>query len=139
MTWETNWLRYLAQQSASSESTTIAPSSPDAEPGIRPEGESGPFGGNTFMFIMIGAMAIFMWLFVLRPQRKEEKRKKEMLSQLKKGDPILTTSGMLGTVASVKEETIVINVGDGTRIEMLRSAVSGVRSSSKDKTGEAKK
>ena len=42
MTWETNWLRYLAQQSASSESTTIAPSSPDAEPGIRPEGEGGP-------------------------------------------------------------------------------------------------
>ncbi|MCB1310152.1 MAG: preprotein translocase subunit YajC, partial [Leptospiraceae bacterium] len=55
---------------------------------------------------MIGGMALFMYFFVIRPQRKEEKRKKEMLSSLKKGDRIVTTSGILGTVASVKDETV---------------------------------
>ena len=77
------------------------------------------------LFMMVGVFAV-MYFLLIRPQRKEEKRKKEMITALKKGDSVITTSGIKGTIASIKPDSIFLNVGDNTRIEFLRSAVSQV-------------
>jgi len=71
-----------------------------------------------------------MYFLVIRPQRKEEKQKKEMLSTLQKGDTVVTVSGIIGTVATIKDETVILKVGDGTRMEFLRSAVGEKRKAS---------
>ncbi|MBX7057799.1 MAG: preprotein translocase subunit YajC [Leptospirales bacterium] len=114
-------LEYIAQQSAS------APTPSSGAQQAPAPGSQSPFGfGDPFFFVVIGGLFLFMWLFVMRPQRKEEKRKKEMLSLLKKGDRVVTTAGILGSVANVKDETVTLNVGDGARIEFLRSAISSV-------------
>jgi preprotein translocase subunit YajC len=114
-------IAYIAQQSA-------APETPAASGG-GPAPSASPFGDWTFL-IITGGLFLFMYFFIIRPQRRDEKKKKEMLTQLKKGDQVVTTSGLLATVASVKEETVILNVGDGTRIEFLRSAISSVRNPS---------
>ncbi len=121
-------LEFIAQQQAS------APAPAESAPS-----GGGPGGFDPFFLIMIGGLFLFMWLFVLRPQRKEEKRKKEMLAQLKKGDRVVTTSGLIGSVATVKDETITLNVGDGTRLEFLRSAISSVMNESSGAVAAAEK
>ncbi len=86
------------------------------------------------MFLLPIAIFAFMWLFVIRPQRKEEKKKKEMMGQLKKGDEVVTTGGMIGTVATIKDDTVVLNVGDKTRLEFLKSHIASVREQKKAET-----
>ncbi len=120
-------IAYIAQQSAAPETPAAAGNS------AAPSGS--PFGDWTFL-VITGGLFLFMYFFIIRPQRRDEKKKKEMLTQLKKGDQVVTTSGLLATVASVKEETVILNVGDGTRIEFLRSAISSVRNSSNGKPEE---
>jgi len=110
------YLQYIAQQ-------TAAPASAPEAGG----GSTSPFMQNLSTPVLIFLIFAFTWFFLIRPQQKEEKKKKEMLSTLKKGDPVVTHSGILGTVVSIKESTIILNVGDGTKMEFLRSAVSAVR------------
>lgn len=121
------WTQYLAQQSAAPSPAEIA--QPQGSPAST---DSSPLPGFDWTFLLIlGGVFVFMYFMMIRPQRQEEKRKKDMLSTLEKGDQIVMTSGILGSVASVKEDTITLNVGDGARIEFLRSAVASVRDKSK--------
>lgn len=115
-------LQYLAQQSASqpvevTESTVSQGGSPSTA-------KLWDTLGFPTMLLMI---FVFMYFFVIRPQKKEEKRKKELISSLKKGDSVVTTSGIIATVATVKDETVILKVGDGARIEFLRSAIQTIR------------
>lgn len=77
------------------------------------------------LFIMIGGMILFMWLFIFRPQRKEEKRKREMLGATKRGDEVETIGGLRGTVESVGEQTMDVRLGKdpGVVVTFTRVAV----------------
>ncbi len=114
---EPSFFQYLAQQSAA------APAAPQAE------ASADPMGGlaNFFPMIMLAVIFAFMYFFVIRPQKKEEKRKAEMLGTLAKGDTVVTSSGIIGTVASVKDASVFLKVGDGTRIEFVKAAVTEIR------------
>ena len=122
------WTEYLAQQSAAPTPAESTQSSGSPAPA----GPSGAAPGFDWTFLLIlGGVFVFMYFMMIRPQRREEKRKKDMLSTLEKGDQVITTSGIIGSVANVKEETITLNVGDGARIEFLRSAIASVRDKTK--------
>lgn len=132
---ETNLLQYLAQQQPSPVITQPAPGrSAPAGPAAKPEG---PMGGMLTTGLMFAAVFVGMYFLVIRPQRKEEKRKKEMLTKLGKGDRVITSSGILGTVQTVKDDTVIVNVGDNTRIEFLRSAVADIRERGDGKSAPA--
>ncbi len=79
---------------------------------------------------MFAGVFVFMYFFIMRPQRQEEKRKKEMLSLMKKGDQVVTSSGIIGSIANVKDDIVVLNIGDNTRVEFLKSAISSIREKS---------
>ncbi|KAB2930762.1 MAG: preprotein translocase subunit YajC [Leptonema illini] len=87
--------------------------------------------------MILGVFAV-MYFFSIRPARKEEKRKKEMLDALKKGDTVITSAGIIGSVHAVKEDTVILNVGDNTRMELLRSAIQEVRGRSSTEKAEKK-
>ncbi|MBI39695.1 MAG: preprotein translocase subunit YajC [Leptospiraceae bacterium] len=116
---------YIAQQTAN-------PSPAPEASGPQGEQSTGLFGGMPSTLIMIVAVFAFMYFFAIRPQRKEEKKKKEMLAALKKGDTVITTGGIIGSVHSIKQDSdsIILKVGDNTRIEVLRSAIGSVRDQS---------
>jgi len=83
-------------------------------------------------FVLI--IAVFYFLMI-RPQRKQEKEKKQLLTTMKKGDKVVTIGGIRGTIAIVKESTIVVKVDDNTRMEFSKSAISTIL----DKKGAPKK
>jgi len=85
--------------------------------------ESNPVMAFMPLILMVG---IFYFLLI-RPQQKKEKQRLEMIRSLKKGDRIVTSGGILGTVLGVKEDVVVIKVGDeDTKLEILKSAVSNI-------------
>lgn len=116
---------YLAQQKVTPEAQTTVPAEQATGPG-KQEAPGGGFASYS-TFIMIGAVFLFMYFFAIRPQRKEEKRKKEMLGQLGKGDTIVTTGGIVATVHSLKEDSVILRIGDNARMEVLKTAIGSVK------------
>ena len=85
----------------------------------------GGFGSFGFLIPMLLVFVIFYFLLI-RPQKKEQQKTERMISQLQKGDKIITIGGIHGVVSSTKEKTIIIKVDDNCKIEINRSAVGAV-------------
>jgi preprotein translocase subunit YajC len=85
--------------------------------------------------MMIGYMAIIFALFyfmMIRPQAKKEKERKKLLESIKSGDRIMFCGGMIGLVATVKEQTCVVKIADNVKVEVARGAI--LRILDKDET-----
>jgi len=82
-------------------------------------------GLTQILFMYVPIIAIFYFL-IIRPQRQQQKKIKAMLDNLKKNDEIITTSGIHGTVAIVKEKTVVVRVDEGCRLEFDRESIASV-------------
>ena len=82
-------------------------------------------GGDIFTLVipMVLMFAVFYFLLI-RPQRKKDKKVKDMLSNLKVGDRISTIGGIFGTITAIKDDTIELNVGkDNVKLIMARWAI----------------
>ena len=96
---------------------------------------TGAMGGMSTI-IMLVVIFVAMYFIVIRPQKKQEKEKAQMLNNLQVGDEITTIGGIIGKVISIKEETCMIETGkDKTRIRILKSAVSRVDVRAEDSIG----
>ena len=82
-------------------------------------------GLTQILFMYVPIILIFYFL-IIRPQRQQQKKIKEMLANLKKNDEVVTTSGIHGTVAIIKERTVVLRVDEGCRIEFDRESIASV-------------
>lgn len=71
------------------------------------------------------AIAAIFWFVMIAPERKNRKKREELLSGLKKGDKIMMKSGLYGSVAQVKEDVITVQVADGVRLKFAREAIQG--------------
>jgi preprotein translocase subunit YajC len=72
-------------------------------------------------------MFVFLYFFMIRPQKKQERETNDMRNNLKIGDEITTIGGIIGKIISIKEETVMIETGhDRTKIRILKSAVRNV-------------
>jgi len=87
-----------------------------------PEGQQG--GGFALFLPMILIFVVFYFL-MLRPQVKRQKEHEKMLSQLNKGDEVVTTGGIHGVIQRVneKEATLILKIADDVRIEIDRSGI----------------
>jgi len=90
-----------------------------------------------FMLIIFGVM----YLFLILPNQRREKQRREMLSSLSKGDEVITSGGMYGTIVGLNEKTVTLRVSDDpvTKIEFVRGAVSQVTSTEDNPGKESKK
>jgi len=87
-------------------------------------------GGAGFMstIIMFGAIILIFYFMIIRPQQKRTKEKEKMLSNLQKGDKVMTSGGLHGTIAGIDDKTVLLNVGDNIKLKFERSAISAVTS-----------
>ncbi len=85
-------------------------------------------GSSTLMTVgMFGAVIVIFYFMIIRPQNKKQKAMQKMLSEIKKGDKVITIGGLHGIVASVKETTVVLKTDDATRLEFSKSAIATVK------------
>ena len=88
------------------------------------EAASGPGGALTQFVPLIAIFAIFYFL-VLRPQSKKAKETQKMLSELKKGDEVITQGGIIGKISGLADGELTLQVQEGVRIRVTRAAVTG--------------
>ena len=89
-------------------------------------GEGGGKGGMAGMMVpMLIIFAIFYFMLI-RPQQRKEKDRRAMIEALKSGQRVLFGGGIIGTIDSVKEDSFMISVADGVKMEAARGAVSKV-------------
>jgi len=79
-------------------------------------------------FLPLAFIGIMFYMILLRPQQKEQRRRQETLGSLKKSDKVVTTGGIVGTIADLSQDGrfVTLKVDDSTRIRFLRSAIHGL-------------
>ncbi len=99
--------------------TTLLAMAPTPGKGSQQQG-----GGMGSMLILFLPLLIIWWFLLIRPQQKKEKDRQKMLSQLNKGEQILTIGGIFGEIVQVKEDRVTIKIADKINIEVSKSAIS---------------
>ena len=87
-------------------------------------GGMGRFGMIIWLVVIFG----FMYFLMIRPQKKEQKKKDLMLSEVAVGDTVLTTSGFYGTIIDIVDDTVIVEFGNNKncRIPMQKAAIADV-------------
>ena len=80
-------------------------------------------GGGWSMWIMLALIFVVMWFFMIRPQRKQQKELENFRNALQKGDKVVTIGGIYGTVAEIKEDSVLIEVDNGVKIRVSKQAL----------------
>ena len=83
-------------------------------------------GGSFVPLVAIGLIFVIFYVFIIGPQKKEQKKTQEMIAGVQKGDKIVTIGGIHGVITSVKENSIILKVDDNCKIEINRSAIANV-------------
>lgn len=85
-------------------------------------------GGSGLLstLLMFGAMFAILYFILIRPQQKQQKKHQALLASLKRGDEVILSSGIMGKVFSVEDRIVVIEIGDKTKIKVLKQAVQGI-------------
>lgn len=94
-------------------------------------GDAGGGGGFMTTMIMFALIFVIFYFMILRPQQKRTKDRERMLSEMKKGDKVVTSGGIHGKVINVDEKTVLIEVDDNVKMKFERSAVSSIPSQEK--------
>ena len=84
--------------------------------------------------IFIGVIFYFL---LIRPQQKQRKEQQKLVSALKTGDKVVTSSGIYGLISNVKETTVLLKVADNVKIEIDKASVATVLQSTPDNSAES--
>ena len=85
----------------------------------------GGLGALSGLLPMLLIIAVF-YMLLIRPQQKRQRQLQETISQLKAGDRIVTTGGVIGTITTVRDTSFLIRSADKSILEIARSAVAGI-------------
>lgn len=105
------------------QATTVPPAATDV-PADQPQG--GLFGNGIGSMLIWVLLFVGLWFLLFMPQRKRQKALQKLQNELKSGDVVYTTSGIVGKIVSLDETTVTLQVSEGTRIPFLRNAVIGL-------------
>jgi preprotein translocase subunit YajC len=78
-------------------------------------------------FIPLILIFVIFYFFLIRPQQKRVKDHKQMVESLKRGDEIITSGGIIGTIDKVMEDDrIVVDIGDNVKVQIIRSTITSL-------------
>ena len=102
-----------------------------AEETTAASGKSSPMSGIAMILVYVVIFGGFIYFFMIRPQKKQQKQMEALLASLEIGDSILTTSGFYGIVIDITDDTIIVEFGSNKncRIPMQKSAVAQIEKS----------
>jgi preprotein translocase subunit YajC len=93
---------------------------------MAPPADGGGGGGFISTIIMFGAIFLIFYFMIIRPQQKRAKEREKLLSNLQKGDKVVTNGGIHGTIAGLDEKTALVQVSDNVKLKFERSAITSV-------------
>jgi preprotein translocase subunit YajC len=89
---------------------------------------SGAPGSGLMQFLPMIFIFVIFYFLLIAPMRRKQKKAQEMLSKLKKGDEVITASGIFGKISAIDEERgfLVLQISDNAKVKILRSAIAGL-------------
>lgn len=99
------------------------------------QGTNGSGSGSGTLLSLVPFVLIFVifYFLLILPQQKKQKQQRTMLDALKKGDKVITASGIWGTVTNLGKDTVTLQIADNTKIKMQREHISRLRAEDDDK------
>lgn len=90
-------------------------------------------GGSPFMmFVPIIMVFVVFYLLLIRPQQRKQREHQKLISELRKGERVVTNGGIFGIIADVKEHIVVLRISEEVKIEVAKSAIATVIEKKKD-------
>jgi preprotein translocase subunit YajC len=97
----------------------------------------GASGGSGFLFIIIIAF-LLLYLIVVRPQKRRQNEQRQLVSDLRVGDEVLTAGGIYGTISQVDDDRVTVEIAPKLEVQVSRRAIAGVtREPEEDEAAEA--
>jgi preprotein translocase subunit YajC len=97
-------------------------------------------GGGMVQLVMMGAIILVFWLFMIRPQAKKAKEQKSFVDNMQKGDKVVTIAGIHGTINKINEDnTLQLEVSPGSYLKIEKSTISMEWTAALNKTVAEKK
>ena len=96
-------------------------------------GGSGSGTGTLLSLVPFVLIFVIFYFMLILPQQKKQKQQKAMMEALKKGDKVITASGIWGTVTNLGKDTVTLQIADNTKIKMQREFIARLRSEEDDK------
>ena len=93
---------------------------------MTPQSGQDPGQSMTSFLIMMGSIVLIFYFLIFRPQKKRQKQREEELSKIDKGDKVILTGGMHGTISAIEDKTVLVQVAENTKIRFEKSAISSV-------------
>ena len=81
-----------------------------------------------FTFAPFILVAVIFYFLIFMPMKKRQKKADEMITSIKNGDKVITSSGIYGKIAGVKDKTFILAIADQVKIEVAKSAIAGLQS-----------
>lgn len=80
--------------------------------------------------ILFGSIILIFYFMIIRPQQKRTKERQKLIESMKKGDKVITSGGMYGTVAGLDEKTVLVQIADNVKVKLDRSSIATIISES---------
>lgn len=93
---------------------------------LAPQGGDAGGGSLISTLIMFAAIFAIFYFMIIRPQQKRAKEREKLLSNIEKGDKIVTTGGVHATIVGIEEKTVLIEIAPNVKIKVDRSAIGNV-------------
>ena len=86
-------------------------------------GGGGQAGGSYMSLVFIAAVFAIFYFILIRPQQKRAKQHKEFLENLKKGDKVITSGGLYGTITGISDDSVTIEIAEKVRVKVDKGTV----------------
>jgi len=96
-------------------------------------GGGGSSSGTLLSLVPFVLIFVIFYFLLILPQQKRQKAQKAMLDDLKKGDKVITASGIWGTITNLGKETVTLQVADNTKIKIQKEHIAKLRADDDDK------
>jgi len=95
--------------------------------------------GQTLLILYIVAFFVIYYVLLIRPQQKRAKERRELISDLKVNDEVITMGGLHGKIKDIREDLVILQIDDNVRVKVDREAI-GARTAKNEskKTAQAK-
>ena len=90
-----------------------------------------PYG----LLLMFGVVGVIFYLLVFRPMKTRQKKLETLITALKNGDKVVTSSGIYGVISGVKEKTFILKISDQVKIEVSKNAIAGPQPTEENQQG----
>jgi preprotein translocase subunit YajC len=92
----------------------------------QPQGSGGQPGNPIMQFLPLILIGLIFYFMIFRPQKRRQKERQALVDRMEKGDKVVTSSGIHGTITAIEEGTVLVQVSDTTKIRFEKAAITTV-------------